>query len=777
METEPRTNIVFNYFGQAQADPNIEYRYTNQPAIQLISVDGPENAPEQTQRNSVQQARLNRKQVEALDSIFGTSLDWKYRTYTIQALSSNNRNELLDLAPPTEIDRAALDKLSQAESLDNARTNVSNDRILLFNVIVALEWLPDQGYLRQLQWAFRRASDLLYDVTDGYMAFGQVVFGDYSLMDCADFQIKASNRILPRSWVGGLIDHNKYQPIRMGRGVWHERNQVSIAWEEPEGYRTIIHEWGHYALFLLDQYIEPQPFVPSKESHSAASGNAIIIVPKRRLTSISIMETLEGTSELVSHVRTSKKTRDVAWETIYKNYPWMRTPENTNSISLGPRQMPLPLPIFRTVGGVGSVPQYRAQLKPVVTGFQNFVNAAQGLPIPDSGLVGRCWVYVLQQSNTGHYTRMLAQGTLDARSIEEGFDLLGANPNDRVLLYIEPHVGQATTFQGTLQANPNSNTLEIVKWDSIPVNTDCIIDVLPFLPLQIQAVVSNAETIANQPPSATWISVRVRNGRRDADPAVWLFPNEQEPFRLERLSLQEATQLGMKAEVDWVGRPVQIPALDGHVLVELGDTIMISTFSQGGGPPSHTGIPSNPITAGSSDGTAMLFFNTKEIENSPESPPDYQYKKVVTSILHGVDLKNPAGGEQPRSSIYCVATNDQLPLHLDPTLVIYFDTPYQQESGDLGLYCLNEDKTWAWLDKRTSTAGRFLATPLATVTKEVNGERLQLELAAPALVAEHTVTKEVNGERLQLSKEPPEVQGPRVECFQLFGQPLKSAPR
>ncbi len=121
----------------------------------------------------------------------------------------------------------------------SGREPVIQQHLYLFNIIVALEWQPGERYLRQLKAAFRRASDFLYDVTDGYMAFGQVLFGGPELMDCADIQIMASNRLLPRSWVSGLVNEKKYLPIRMGRAAWHKNNRVSIPWTS----RRAIARW------------------------------------------------------------------------------------------------------------------------------------------------------------------------------------------------------------------------------------------------------------------------------------------------------------------------------------------------------------------------------------------------------------------------------------------------------------------------------------------------------------------------------------------------------
>lgn len=106
--------------------------------------------------------------------------------------------------------------------------------VFLFNIIVAMEWQPSRRYMLQLRSAFEHASDFLFDVTDGAMAIRQVVIGDTELMGGADIQILASNRLLPRSWVGGMHESNKYMPIRIGRGLWNKNHRKTIPWNEPD---------------------------------------------------------------------------------------------------------------------------------------------------------------------------------------------------------------------------------------------------------------------------------------------------------------------------------------------------------------------------------------------------------------------------------------------------------------------------------------------------------------------------------------------------------------
>src|SRR5690606_26555778 len=74
----------------------------------------------------------------------------------------------------------------------------------------------------------------------------------------------ASNDYLPSAYVGGMVEaatvysDTIYAPaaIFLGRH-WNgvtASDPVSGAWSQPNAYRTLVHEWAHYALFLYDEY-------------------------------------------------------------------------------------------------------------------------------------------------------------------------------------------------------------------------------------------------------------------------------------------------------------------------------------------------------------------------------------------------------------------------------------------------------------------------------------------------------------------------------------------
>ena len=62
--------------------------------------------------------------------------------------------------------------------------------LILFDLLIAIEWDADDAYVRDLALAADRAADYLYDATDGQMTFGQVTIVDKAEQwAAADIQI------------------------------------------------------------------------------------------------------------------------------------------------------------------------------------------------------------------------------------------------------------------------------------------------------------------------------------------------------------------------------------------------------------------------------------------------------------------------------------------------------------------------------------------------------------------------------------------------------------
>ncbi|MFQ5435493.1 MAG: hypothetical protein ACE5FD_11510, partial [Anaerolineae bacterium] len=147
----------------------------------------------------------------------------------------------------------------------------SANQLVLFNVVASIAWAADSTYISQLQQGLREASAYLYDVTDGQMAFGPVnIYTNGRYWENADFRIMPANDYRPTANVGGMVSdtiavftsgrlsQTLYASTAMYLGRYWDGNdasdELSGNWAEADAYRTLIHEWGHYALFLYDEY-------------------------------------------------------------------------------------------------------------------------------------------------------------------------------------------------------------------------------------------------------------------------------------------------------------------------------------------------------------------------------------------------------------------------------------------------------------------------------------------------------------------------------------------
>ncbi len=642
---------------------------------------------------------------------------------------------------------AALSAAPDLMLADPAQSETPN--LVLFNVLVALEWEPDDEYLRQLRWAFRRASDFLYDVTDGRMAFGQVLLGDATWLDCADIQIMASNRFHPRSWVGGLHEQEKYIPIRLGRGLWNQRNRVAIPWDEPEAYRALIHEWAHYALDLKDAYLESYPLISAqdagvKRAHSqilvrrpadegqdpkgaahhqragTVAAKARVVIQRLSEPDRSIMATLVGTSELVTHAggdNWDHKWQE--WDKIEERFKVWRPGRPLT----GPGRLPLPLPQFGclprkerqqgrgvesplTVSGAPAKGMGQPRILPAQTIAAAKAMSAKLAPgVPLHG----CRVYVIRgcdQAKPG----LIAQGTLDARSEHDGFPLLGAEPSDTVVL--------VANSRGS-HRNPRSEQRPVVLKVAVPAGAapydpwaGAVLDAPPIIDVLPTTEVDEANHLA---------SIRVRLTAPDGqalaqEPAeVWVIPLGQ-PDGAIRLP-------GTRKGAGWMSEPRPVSTLDGYILIRWdqgeNEQLMISAFSQGGGPPSHDLAPI-PITGGSSDGDVMLFFHPKpDGATTQEQVKEYSRIQVVTTIDNGAQSKlldgKPLERARPWSYPFSLATNWPLPEveRFQPTLVVHYDTPpeYLLLEGDL-LICRLDGDRWQPQPTFVPSNASFAATPL-----------------------------------------------------------------
>lgn len=696
--------FVFNLPPADLADNDYTYLYSSEPALVLEEVEGGEGV---YRRHRVQRDRLGDRRLADNNPFFGDDPGWAFRTYRVHRLALDDErddpeNQPIDgvpigNAPPQPVTagklRQAIERM--AELRRQSYDTRANESLYLFNVIVALEWVPTRERMRRLEFTFRRAAEALYDVTNGTMTFGQVIFADASWMECADLQIFASNRLLPRSWVGGLVLPEKYVPIRIGRGIWYNSRQLELEWDEPEGYRTIVHEWCHYALGLKDEYLRSIPVRPTGDGRleryrPGANGgpNGIVVLPRRRVKSDSIMATAEGSSELDNPLSPEAGAIRDLIEDYYPRLIGSRFGERFS----GPGRLPLPLPVFRRVGRlINGDDEERPIALPVVQAAAAPIVEAEAplapmLVLDDDDIPPPRWELYVVHPNLDDPQRVIAQGEVDARVLQHGFTLLGAVPGDTIIL-VEPSTGR--TWSRTL----GQRTEEKARMDRAN-------ELLERLQQDAQRGVARAvgdegqqiETFATV--HAGWTEHRptarrrapehiqpcvvpepLAEGANPARPRVHLhtdLPREEVEGKLWIVPLGDAPRPVMPDE------PLELNSLDGFLLDLSGDSLRLSDFSQGGGPRSSPNVSTNPIAAGAASGDALLFFDGEAADE--EQAEAYGRVRVVTNTLR----EPPLDGIIACSPVFALTANDRLDPKLHPTLMIFNtrDTRDDSQSDD-----------------------------------------------------------------------------------------------
>ena len=227
---------------------------------------------------------------------------------------------------------------------------VSKDNpLILYDIDVSLEWdaRNDTLFLQQLEDSFKQASAILYDVTDGQMALGQVnLFHDKAYWGTADIMINADNSLRPSAAIGGVVNAAINDPdVPAGNGTsayYPGQIRMGTSWD-PYGenvadlgvgwIRALAHELAHYFLFLPDNYL-------------GIDENGIF---RRVVCNDSFMTTTSDPSfsEFLTrpdwhgaclNTIAQKTTARSDWETIRTFYPMLNSPTRLNE---GPVNLPL----------------------------------------------------------------------------------------------------------------------------------------------------------------------------------------------------------------------------------------------------------------------------------------------------------------------------------------------------------------------------------------------------------------------------------------------------
>src|SRR4029078_7075852 len=104
----------------------------------------------------------------------------------------------------------------------------------------------------------------------------------------------------------------------------------------------------------------------------------------------------------------------------------------------GPGRLPLPLPRLQRLDALAEASDSQQRAALMLRSF------------PEKLRLDDCWVYVLPSMSAAQSApeRVIAQGTLEARSVEDGFQLLGAGQGDMVVLIGKDVDQESIVFRG-----------------------------------------------------------------------------------------------------------------------------------------------------------------------------------------------------------------------------------------------------------------------------------------------------------------------------------------
>lgn len=241
--------------------------------------------------------------------------------------------------------------------------------LVLFNIVASVEWDATISYTDHLSRAFKLASDYLYDVTDGQMALGHVaVYDSATHWTDADFQFSTRNMVIPHANPGGISSEDTSKIIRVGR-YWNGFSGNQGDWDQPSGFRTLIHEFGHYALSLYDEYFRityDEENKPSFDDSVDCTGSEIRDPDTPYTTTASIMDYQYNASELWAaglNARWDQACQNTYQWQVYGESDWQTVPRMYADTSL-PGRWEFITPTLR--GGIVAGPESISLNLPII---------------------------------------------------------------------------------------------------------------------------------------------------------------------------------------------------------------------------------------------------------------------------------------------------------------------------------------------------------------------------------------------------------------------------
>jgi len=299
--------------------------------------------------------RPSRKAHHDLDG----SGNWAWRVYqTSVSITDEGRPELFEVTDSTRIQELT----------------VRRDQPLIgFHMVVCVEWDADSSYMSDLRRGLEKASALLYDVCDGQFFWEVIeIFDNRPDPAGCDMFISASNQQWPRGHMAG-ITMGQSTHMMMGRH-FNGKNSNSGDWASNNGYRGMLHEFGHYGLGLWDEYPESQgkKSAPHAARLHTTSENACTSIMNDPYHTTGLCSRADPNYQDAAQAEHYVKTRgELTWETLLRRFAdtssparWvLRSPVERCAIVPGPDAIPVDdwLQMVVTDNDTGACPPFEIQ--------------------------------------------------------------------------------------------------------------------------------------------------------------------------------------------------------------------------------------------------------------------------------------------------------------------------------------------------------------------------------------------------------------------------------
>ncbi len=309
----------------------------------------------------------------------------------------------------------------------------ADNPLLLFNLDVSLEWdaRNDGTFLDDLTEAIKRSSEAFYHVSGGQMALGQVrIFQNKENWLNSDVVVYASSSVRPRATMGGVVNTatsdvisatkvitDAFLPgqIRMGP-AWdpfgENRADLTLDWQ-----RALAHEFGHYLLYMPDNYLgyDPQGVITTVDCRGSFMTNTYDDQYAKYLNSKDFRNPVNNCGNTIAARLTGRSD----WETITKFYPMVHPAGDVP----GPAVLPLDVTevtIIPPDASPTALPARYFDLRDAASGQRVNVAQGQGYLYQTQGTADLRDDRVIPLGSTGRADRLRVRG---------------ASPSDRVCVY------------------------------------------------------------------------------------------------------------------------------------------------------------------------------------------------------------------------------------------------------------------------------------------------------------------------------------------------------